>query len=56
MSVISHDDRLPWVVSLLLLPLLHRHLRMRVTMDGSGSKDADEDDGASSPSDDKIST
>ena len=32
MSVVSHNDRQSWVVSLLLLLHLHQPLRMRVTM------------------------
>ena len=54
MLVVLCNDKLPWVVSLLIL--LHPHRLRRMRDDGSGSDDADEGDGASSPSDDEMST
>ena len=55
MSVISHDDRLSWVVFTIATspyPLTSED----ESDDSSGNDDADEDENASSPSDDEMST
>ena len=55
MLVVLHDARRSWVASLLFLHLLLEASKDK-SDDGSGSDDADEDDGANSPSDDEMST
>ena len=55
MSIVLHDDRLPWVVFTVASspsPLASEGK----SDDGFGSEDADEDDGTSSPSDDEMFT